>query len=138
MIDRTVLTAAEAAFVASRRVAHLATVLPDGTPHVVPICTVLDMDRLVFASERDTQKIRNIGDDPRVAIAFDEYAEAWRELRQVIVFGRAYFVEGGPEFVRDRQLLYDAFEQYPTEAPIEEDSSVVVEVRLDRATSLGF
>ena len=138
MTIRDALSAGEAAFVASCRVAYLATVLEDGTPHVVAICPVLDMDRLVFATDRASQKVRNIAGDPHVAIAFGEYTEAWSELRQVVVFGRAYLVEGGPEFDRDRQLLYDAFEQYPSEAPIEEDSSVVVEVRLERVTSLGL
>jgi PPOX class probable F420-dependent enzyme len=137
VVERAVFTGAEAAFVASRRVAHLGTVYPDGTPHVVPISTVLDMDRLVFATDRDTRKVRNIRDDPHVSICFDEYTETWTALQQVIVFGEAYLVQSGPEFARDRQLLYDTYTQYASEAPIEENSSVIIEVRSRRVVSFG-
>ena len=116
----------------------LATSYPDGRPHVVPISTVLDLDRLVFATEADTQKVRNIDADPNVAISFDEYHEDWSELKQVIVHGEAYLVDSGFEFERDRTLLYEKFPQYESEAPIEEGSSVVVEVRVDRVVSWGL
>ena len=99
---------------------------------------MLDLDRLVFASEADTQKIRNIEANPDVAISFDEYHEDWSQLKQVIAHGEAYVVDAGFEFERDRALLYEKFPQYESEAPIEEGSSVVVEVRVDRVVSWGF
>jgi len=138
MIDGRVFTGAEAAFVARARVGTLATTYPDGRPHVVPISAVLDLDRLAFATEIDTQKVRNIAADPSVAISFDEYHEDWSQLRQVIVHGEAYLVESGFEFERDRDLLYEKFPQYESEAPIEVGSSVVVEVRVDRVVSWGL
>jgi PPOX class probable F420-dependent enzyme len=130
--------AAEAAFVAAARVCALATTYPDGRPHVVPVSPVLDLDRLVFASEADTQKVRNIEADPSVALCFDEYHEDWSQLRQVIAHGEAYMLDRGFEFERDRTLLYEKFPQYETEAPIEEGSSVIVEVRVDRVVSWGL
>jgi nitroimidazol reductase NimA-like FMN-containing flavoprotein (pyridoxamine 5'-phosphate oxidase superfamily) len=129
---------AAAAFVAARRVGYLATVLPDGGPHVVPVSTVLDLDLLIFASETDTQKIRNLEGFPRVALAYDEYDEDWSLLKQVVVRGRAMILERGFEFERDRQLLYDAFPQYEREAPIVEDESVIVEVSVDRVATSGL
>jgi nitroimidazol reductase NimA-like FMN-containing flavoprotein (pyridoxamine 5'-phosphate oxidase superfamily) len=137
-IDEHPFAGAEAAFVAAARTAALATTYPDGRPHVVPISTVLDLDRLVFATERDTQKVRNLDASPDVAIAFDEYHEDWSQLRQVIAHGEAYLVDGGFEFERDRTLLYEKFPQYEGEAPIEQGSSVIVEVRVDRVVSWGF
>ena len=130
-----VLTAAQAAFVAERRVAALATVKPDGMPHVVPICPVLDTDRIVFATEIDTQKVRNMRFNDWVAICFDEYSEDWSALRQVIVHGPVLLLESGPDFERGRNLLYAKFEQYRSEAPIEEGTSMIVEVPYDRVTS---
>lgn len=129
---------AVAAFVAERRVGYLATVLPDGGPHVVPISTVLDLDRLIFASQTDTQKIRNIQGFPRVAVAYDEYNEDWSLLKQVVVRGRAMILDRGFEYERDRQLLYDAFPQYERESPILEEDSVIVEITLDRVSSWGI
>jgi nitroimidazol reductase NimA-like FMN-containing flavoprotein (pyridoxamine 5'-phosphate oxidase superfamily) len=129
---------AAAAFVAAQRVGYLATVLPDGGPHVVPISTVLDLDRLIFASRTDTQKIRNLEGFPRVAVAYDTYDEDWSLLKQVVVRGRGMILERGFEFERDRQLLYDAFPQYEREAPILEDESVIVEISVDRVSTWGL
>jgi len=137
VIDGDVFTGPQAAFIAAQRVAHFGTVLPDGTPHVIPISTVLDLNRIVFASDRGVRKVRNLQMSPNVCICFDEYTEAWSELKQVIVFGEAYLVESGPEFERDRRLLYGNYPQYETEAPIEQETSVIVEVRADRVVSSG-
>ncbi len=137
-IDQEALTGSQVEFIDRQRVAYLATVYADGRPHVVPISPVLDMNRLVFATERDTQKVRNLEGDPHVAIGFDEYSEDWSQLKQLIAHGEAYFIDSGPEFERDRTLLYERFPQYPTEAPVEEGSAVIVEVRVDRVVSWGL
>jgi nitroimidazol reductase NimA-like FMN-containing flavoprotein (pyridoxamine 5'-phosphate oxidase superfamily) len=132
------LTIKQAEFVTHRRVAHVASVTAGGEPHVVPISPVLDGDRVVFASGIDTQKVRNLRGDPHVAICFDEYGEDWTALQQVIVYGRSILIESGPEFDRGRGLLYENYEQYETEAPIEQPESLIVEVRIDRVTSYGL
>lgn len=131
------LTGGQAEFVEGQRVARLATIHADGTPHVVPVSTVLDVDRLVFATERDTQKVHNLEGDPHVALVFDDYSEDWGALRQVVVFGRAMVIDSGPEFERGRGLLYDKFEQYEALAPIEQGESAIVEIRIDRVSSDG-
>jgi nitroimidazol reductase NimA-like FMN-containing flavoprotein (pyridoxamine 5'-phosphate oxidase superfamily) len=138
MLDGSAFSGAEAAFVSERRIGYLASVYLDGRPHLVPISPVLDMDRLVFATERATQKVRNLRGDPNVVVGFDEYHEDWRLLRQVIAHGEAYLVESGPEFMRDRALLYEKYPQYEAQAPIDEETSVIVEVRVDRVVSWGF
>ena len=137
-LDGSPLSAAETEFVSVARVGHLGTTRRDGTPHVVPISTVLDLDRLVFATETNTVKVRNIRDNPFVAVCFDAYDEDWSLLKQVIVYGAPYFIETGVEFERDRTLLYEKFTQYETSAPIEQESSVIVEVEIERATTWGF
>ena len=137
-IDEQLFNASEAEFVAGARTGTLATTYPDCRPHVVPISTVLDLDRLVFATETDTQKVRNIDADPNVAICFDEYHEDWSQLKGVIAHGEAYLLDSGFEFERDRTLLYEKFPQYAPSSPIEEGSSVIVEVRIDRVVSWGL
>jgi len=54
------------------RTASLATVLPDGTPHVVPVWFVIDGDQVVFTIPADSVKGRNIQRDPRVALVVDD------------------------------------------------------------------
>ena len=105
---------------ADARTGALATTYPDGRPHVVPISTVLDLHRLVFATERDTQKVRNIEANPDVAIAFDEYHEDWSQLPPGHRARRGVHARRGFEFERDRTLLYEKFPQYEREAPIEQ------------------
>jgi nitroimidazol reductase NimA-like FMN-containing flavoprotein (pyridoxamine 5'-phosphate oxidase superfamily) len=133
-----VLDGPAAVFFAEQRAVSLATSLPDGAPHVVPVSPVLDLDRIVFASEADTAKVRNLRNDHRLSMSADEYDEDWSKLRSVIVFGRAQIIESGFEWERARNLLYDKYPQYPTDAPIEEGSTVIVDVTLDRIVTWGF
>jgi nitroimidazol reductase NimA-like FMN-containing flavoprotein (pyridoxamine 5'-phosphate oxidase superfamily) len=132
------LSGSETGFVTEARVGYLATVRADTTPHVVPISPVLDLDRLVFATETATAKVRNIRGNPAVAVCFDEYHEDWALLKQVLLYGNAYFIESGPEFARDRNLLYEKYPQYEGASPIEEGESVIVEIEIERASTWGF
>jgi PPOX class probable F420-dependent enzyme len=50
-------------------VAHLATLLPDGSPHTVPVWVGVDGDRVTFFSIAGSRKDRNVQADPRVAIS---------------------------------------------------------------------
>jgi len=131
------LTPAEAAFVSSARIGHLGTQRMGKWPHVVPVCHVLDLDRIVIASGYD-RKVDNIRDNASVTYCVDAYSEDWaNELAQVIMSGEAYLIESGPEFDRDRGLLYEKFPQYEVVAPIEEGSSVIIEFRVQQVHSTG-
>ncbi|MGZ8733917.1 MAG: TIGR03668 family PPOX class F420-dependent oxidoreductase [Acidimicrobiia bacterium] len=67
-------------------VARLATVTPDGAPHLVPITFALRDDELWFAidhkpkSTTDLARVRNLRHEPRAAILADEYDDDWRGL----------------------------------------------------------
>jgi PPOX class probable F420-dependent enzyme len=50
-------------------IAHLATVLPDGSPHSVPIWIGTHDDDIVFLTGPSTRKARNLRRDPRLAIS---------------------------------------------------------------------
>lgn len=49
--------------------AHVATLLPDGSPHSVPMWTAIEGDRIVIMTGPDSRKARNLAGDPRVAIS---------------------------------------------------------------------
>jgi PPOX class probable F420-dependent enzyme len=49
--------------------AHIATVLPDGAPHSVPVWIGLEGGRVAFLTGPGSRKARNLGRDPRVAIS---------------------------------------------------------------------
>jgi len=129
---RRELTGAEARFVSEARVGHLGTAQAGAWPHVVPVCHVLDGDRIVIASAYD-RKISDIRDNASVTYCVDRYSEDWDAgLAQVIMSGEAYLVESGPEFERDRNLLYEKFPQYEGVAPITQGDTAIIEFRIDR------
>jgi PPOX class probable F420-dependent enzyme len=49
--------------------AHLATVMPDGAPHTVPVWIGTEGDHIVFLTGPDSQKAHNLRRDPRVALS---------------------------------------------------------------------
>jgi PPOX class probable F420-dependent enzyme len=50
-------------------IAHLATTLPDGSPHSIPLWIGTVGDRVAFLTGPDSRKARNLHRDPRVAIS---------------------------------------------------------------------
>ncbi|MEU3646966.1 PPOX class F420-dependent oxidoreductase [Lentzea sp. NPDC034063] len=50
-------------------IAHLATLLPDGAPHSVPLWIGTHGDHIVILTGPGSQKARNLRRDPRVAIS---------------------------------------------------------------------
>ena len=77
------------------RVARLATVSPDGRPHLVPIVFALDGDviySVVDAKPKRTmslQRLANIAANPAVSVLVDEYREDWTQLWWVRADGTA-------------------------------------------------
>jgi PPOX class probable F420-dependent enzyme len=91
--DRVAMTAGEtAAFLAESRKLQLATINPDGSPHLVTMFYVLIDDRIAFWTYRAAQKARNLVRDPRVTCLV-ETGEDYFELRGVQVNGIARTVE---------------------------------------------
>ncbi|GAB3758447.1 PPOX class probable F420-dependent enzyme [Microlunatus parietis] len=70
---------------AGASIAHLATVLPDGSPHVVPVFAGIEGDRIAVFTGPGSRKARNLRRDPRVALSV---APADGPFQPVIVRGR--------------------------------------------------
>lgn len=51
-------------------VAHLATILPDGSPHSVPLFAGAEGERIAILTGPGSRKARNLRRDPRVALSF--------------------------------------------------------------------
>ena len=49
--------------------AHIATLMPDGAPHSVPVWIDVEGDNLAFLTGPGSRKARNLERDPRVAIS---------------------------------------------------------------------
>ena len=73
-------------------IAHLATVLPDGSPHAVPVWVGTHGDRIVFLTGPDKRKARNLHRDPRLALSI---APADDPFTPVAIRGRVVeWIEG--------------------------------------------
>jgi PPOX class probable F420-dependent enzyme len=73
-------------------IAHLATVLPDGSPHTAPVYAGAHGDRVVFFTGPGTRKARNLRRDPRMALSI---APSGNPFEPVVIRGRVVeWIEG--------------------------------------------
>jgi pyridoxamine 5'-phosphate oxidase family protein len=96
----SVFTPAEIAYLSSQRLGRLATVGPDGQPHVVPVSfrynpalDTIDIGGHDFAKRK---KFRDVGRNPRVAFVVDDVAsiDPWRP-RGIEIRGTAEMLASG-------------------------------------------
>ena len=87
------LTEAEIeSFLADHRKVQVATVGPDGAPHLATLFYVVDQGRIAFWTYGASQKIVNLRRDPRITCLVED-GEDYFELRGVSIRGRATLVE---------------------------------------------
>ncbi|CAN5188423.1 PPOX class F420-dependent oxidoreductase [soil metagenome] len=100
-------TGARAALGAGR-LAHLATVNADGSPQVNIVWVGLDGDDIVCGHLHESQKVRNVRRDPRVALSVETGGrnEIGLDL-YLVVQGTARITEGGaPELLQELAHVY--------------------------------
>ena len=102
-------------FIASHRVARLATADAEGMPHVIPICYAFDGQRIYSALDlkpkrveaRRLKRVSNILANPRVALVIDDYSEDWNDLAYVLIRGVAEIIEDDEERRSAELMLRD-------------------------------
>jgi len=113
--------------VSEARVARLATVRPDGLPHIVPCCFAIDGDMVysvVDAKPKSTlalRRLENVRLTPSVALLIDHYSEDWTTLWWIRLDGKAIIVESGAVREQALERLREKYEQYvrqPTPGPV--------------------
>jgi PPOX class probable F420-dependent enzyme len=95
---------------------HVATVMPDGGPHTVPVWVDLEGDRIVFFTQSGTRKSRNLERDGRVAISLVDHDNPYRtaQVRGRVVERRT----GDPaEVVIERIARKFTGEPFPWRSP---------------------
>ena len=63
-----------------RNFAHLATVLPDGSPHSVPVWMLREGDRLAFFTQTGSRKAGHLRADPRVSVSVVDESDPYRNV----------------------------------------------------------
>ncbi len=137
-----VLSREERAFLLRHRVAHLATADRSGAPHVIPLCYALEDDRVYFVVDAKPKRrggtalkrMRNMAENPAVALIVDDYDEDWSALAYLLVRGRGEIVADDAERARALDLLRARYPQYRDMA-LDGAEHPVVRIALERAHS---
>lgn len=108
-----------------RNFAHVATVLPDGAPHSVPVWILREGDRVCFFTQPGSRKARNLRADPRVAISLVDVEHPYRTAQ---LRGRVVETREGEEALATIDRLSEKY----TGGPFPMRSGVVFVVELDR------
>ena len=111
------------------RVARLATVDLECMPHLVPVVFVFDSDGSFYfipidekskrSRPENLKRVRNIKENPNVALLIDEYNEDWTKLYFIMIQGKASII-GGKKLEQDEipllekahKLLRNKYPQY--------------------------
>jgi PPOX class probable F420-dependent enzyme len=110
-------------FINRQRVGRLATADRHGRPSVIPVCYAFD-GRFIYsaldekpkaASPLRLKRVRNIEENPNVALVIDEYSEDWSKLVFVLVSGLAEIIDpsrNADEHAGAVDLLRKKYPQY--------------------------
>ncbi len=122
----------------SDAVATLATINPDGSPHLSSAWVGLEDDDIVIGTLPDQRKLRNIRRDPHVALSISSgRLNEWGLEEYLVVEGTARITEGGaPALLQRLARTYlgpdVVFPQMPNPPP-----GYVTRIRVDRVRGIG-
>jgi nitroimidazol reductase NimA-like FMN-containing flavoprotein (pyridoxamine 5'-phosphate oxidase superfamily) len=95
-------------------VCRIATVRPEGQPHVIPVCPAFDGVATVYVDLDPHSVTANaLRHEPRVAVLIDDYFDDWSKLRKVLLRCTAEPVVGD-EQAAAWALIRSKFPQYAT------------------------
>jgi PPOX class probable F420-dependent enzyme len=129
-------------FLDHHRVARFATADPGGQPHIVPICYAVSGDSVYFTidekpkrlTDKPLKRIRNLQQNPHVALVVDRYDEDWTRLGWVMVQGEAALLDNGEEHSKAQRLLKA---RYPQLDEMQISELPVIAIRIKRVVSWG-
>ena len=108
---------------AEAEVGRLATLRPDGRPHLVPITFALVGESLVHMVDhkpkttQQLQRLANLESHPFASVLVDRYGADWEDLWWVRVDGSARVVDSGPDWEAARSALVTKYRQYRETPP---------------------
>ncbi|HEX2942605.1 MAG TPA: TIGR03668 family PPOX class F420-dependent oxidoreductase [Rhodopila sp.] len=113
------LTDVQRRFLDDSRVAHLATADRGGAPHLVPVCfcvigtsLYITVDEKPKRADVPLKRLRNIQENPAVAVTVDRWDEDWTRLAWIMLRGDAEILASGQEHDGAQQALRIRYPQY--------------------------
>jgi PPOX class probable F420-dependent enzyme len=89
---------------------HVATLMPDGSPHSVAVWVGLEGDRVAFFTQTQSQKAHNLARDGRVAISITDHENPYRTGR---IRGRLVEMLEGDEALEVIDRLSECYTGHP-------------------------
>ena len=113
------LTDAQYRFLETIRVGHLATADARGAPHLVPVCyavvntsVYITVDEKPKRTDVPLKRLRNIAENPAVALTVDRWDEDWSRLAWIMLRGNAEILTHGAEHDAAQDRLRGRYPQY--------------------------
>jgi PPOX class probable F420-dependent enzyme len=114
--------------------AHLATLMPDGSPQVTPVWWDYDGTHILVNSAKGRIKDKNVRREPRVALAVTDPENPYRHLA---VQGKVVEVteQGADQHIDRMAKKYLGKDKYPFRQPGE--VRVIYKIRPERVSTMG-
>jgi nitroimidazol reductase NimA-like FMN-containing flavoprotein (pyridoxamine 5'-phosphate oxidase superfamily) len=85
-------------YIDAAQVSRIATVRPNGEPHVIPVCPVFDGDATVYVDlDPRSASAAALRSTPKIAVLIDEYHDDWSLLRKVLLRCTAEAITGAEQ-----------------------------------------
>ena len=130
-------------------VGHLSTASKDGVPHVIPVCFALDAredgaaiyialdGKPKRAALTRLRRVRNILENPQVALVVDHYDGDWTKLWYILVTGTAELLDGEEDDQRRRAIRL-LREKYPQYREMDIDENPVIKITPHRVVAWSY
>ena len=114
--------------------AHVATLMPDGTPQVTPVWVDYDGTHIIINSARGRQKDKNLRRSPNVSLSIQDPGNPYRylEVRGPVV---EITEEGADEHIDKMAKKYMGVDRYPGRGPGE--VRVIYKIEPQHFTTMG-
>ena len=115
--------------------AHLATLMPDGSPNTTPVWIGVRDDRILVGTGESSLKVRNLRRDPRLALSVIDFHNPYEEVQ---IRGRVVEFRDDSKFeIMDEISRKYIGKEFPFRNPAGR-VALVIEVEKARYTKLPF
>jgi nitroimidazol reductase NimA-like FMN-containing flavoprotein (pyridoxamine 5'-phosphate oxidase superfamily) len=121
-------------FLREAPVCRIATVRPDGTPHVIPVCPVFDGANFYIDLDPEGVSAEGVRANGRVTVLVDEYHDDWKQLRAVILRTTAEVIEGEWQVIAWAMIR----EKFPQSEEIEWNPRMTLALSIEGWTQWGI
>jgi PPOX class probable F420-dependent enzyme len=136
MTDR--LSEAALELLASDAVATVVTLGPDGSPHMSAAWVGVEDGEIVIGTLDDQQKLRNLRQDPRIALTIQsEHINDWGLREYLVINGTARITEGGAAALLQRLARTYLGPDVVFPARPDPPPGFVTRIRVERVSGMG-